>query len=70
MAKVSIPDFHQLARDHLDLAEPIRKNVAAVITTQMIDADVRSSNQGLNKKGIKGTRPQAKKAKKVPNAAL
>ena len=31
----------------------------------MIDANVRSINQGLNKKGIKGTKPQAKKAKKA-----
>ena len=55
----------------MNLAEPKRrKKVAAVTIVRVIDADVRSSKQGPNKKAIKGAITQSNKAKKAAGAAL
>ena len=62
--KGSKAEFHRTTRHHLDLAGFIRKKVAAVTIAREIEADVRSSKQGPKKKGIKGARPQARKAEK------
>ena len=64
MAKVENPDRHHDTVDQRLLTEPIAKKTLPVITVEKL-----SGSLNPNKKGIKGTSPQAKNALNVAIAA-
>src|SRR5688572_11776053 len=64
MAKVVSPDLNHDAVDQRLLTEPMAKKMPPVITIEKASGLVNP-----NRKGIKGTRPQARKALKVEIAA-